>query len=114
MKKLSLGKFTPLQADVLDLGGVVCGVLEDLVKEQDRINAMRQALKSLQKRTGQDFGYDIEKWHQFLQTSDEFSEEYTFKYAWGAIPKAVNELLTDEDRLRLVELARCEPNDDIK
>ena len=97
-----IGRFTPLQADVLALGGVVCGVPEDLVTEEDRLKGMQNALKSLRLETEQDFGFAIERWHAFLLSSDAFKDEYKFDYAWHSVQSAISYLLHDQDRIRLV------------
>jgi len=99
------GRVTPLQADMLGIGGVICGVPDDLVQEQDRIKTMKKSREMLRKETGEDFGFDISAWHEFLLNSDAHREEYTFHYAWEAVCPKINELIDDQDRQRLVALA---------
>lgn len=99
------GRVTPLQGDVLNLGGIACGVPEDLMQDSDRVTAMQEARDSLRKETGEDFGFDLSKWHEFLVTSPKFSEEYTFHFAWKSVCKAVEERISDPERLRLAALA---------
>ena len=69
--------------------------------DDDRIHEMRQALKSLRKETGRDFGYDLEAWHNYLINSDEHREQYTFHYAWDAVKSKIVELISDPERSRL-------------
>ncbi|WP_417377326.1 hypothetical protein [Gimesia maris] len=97
------GMITPLQGSVLNLAGAVCGVPDDLVSESDRLSSMQKALEKLRKRTGQDFGYDIVRWHQFLLASEEFNQEYTFDFSWNVVSESVERFITDEDRLKRVE-----------
>ena len=106
MRTYGLGRMRSLQVDVLDLGGALCGVPSDIAKEEDRIEAMRQALQSLKEETGEDFGYNIEKWHNYLQSSDEFKKAYTFRSGWDEVCAGVKELVADKDHSRRVELAQ--------
>lgn len=106
MRTYGLGRIRSLQVDVLDLGGALCGVPGDMAKEEDRIDAMRKALLSLQELTGQDFGYDLEKWHHYLQSSDEFKKAYTFRSGWTEVCAGIKELIADKDHSRRVELAQ--------
>ena len=106
-----MGKFTPLQANVLGLGGVVCGVPEDLISEEDRLNVMAKGLSNLRKETGMDFGFDICKWNEFLLNSPKFHDEYTFDYGWRSVNAAILELVSDEDRIRLVNKITTEKRD---
>jgi len=46
------GQITPLQAYILHLSGVISGVPDEFVQEQDRVDSMRRALKKLQKKLG--------------------------------------------------------------
>lgn len=100
------GRITPLQGDVLSIGGIVCGVPADLVTQNDIIDNMRQARKSLCKLTGRDYGYDLERWHKHLLTDTKLREEYTFHYAWSGVLAKVKELIEDDrERLELITLA---------
>ena len=49
---------------------------------QARAQRMRAARDALVRATGQDYGYDVSRWHKYLnssQTSEEIYDEYT----WG-------------------------------
>jgi hypothetical protein len=96
------GRITPIQGDMLGLGGVVTLHPDEEATEEDRISEMRRSLNSLRKETGRDFGYDLEAWHKYLLDSDAHREEYTFPYAWRAVQAKIMELIPDSDRLRLV------------
>lgn len=106
MRTYGLGRMRSLQMYVLNLGGALCGVPGDMAKEEDRIDAMRKALQHLRELTGQDFGYDLEKWHHYLQSSDEFKNNYTNRYGWTAVCAGIKELIADKDHSRRVELAQ--------
>ncbi|MBN71401.1 MAG: hypothetical protein CME32_19225 [Gimesia sp.] len=100
------GQLTPLQSQLLRLGGADLSPFQNEGQVQDRVNSMRRTLSKLKNRTGRDFGYDLEEWHHFLESSDEFSAEYTCAIAWDAVFKNVNELIDNPERLQLVELAQ--------
>ena len=103
------GRITPLQMDMLGLAGELTRHgWDDPSLDADRIVAMRQGLADLRKRTGVDFGYDLGAWHAFLLKNSDLSEEYTFTYAWKCVKKRIEQLLTDPDRLRLVELCNAD------
>ena len=99
------GRTTPLQSDMLALGGVLCGVPENQWSDEDRLQAMQHARESLRADTGEDFGYDISAWHQFLLQSENHKDEYMFHYAWRAVEPKVMELINDPDRQRLLAIA---------
>jgi hypothetical protein len=105
------GRVTPLQMDMLNLGGEVLspgGTVPPT--DGDRLNVMKEARQTLAQRTGRDFGFDLPAWHQFLLNDDKLSEEYTFDYAWKAVKRRIDELLDDPDRLRLVRLLQERPD----
>jgi hypothetical protein len=110
------GRTTPFQGYVLGIGGIVCGVPDDLVRDEDRLIHMRQCRQLLCKQTERDFGYSIAKWHEFLKNSEQFRDEYTFHYAWDAVEPEVERLIRDPERTRLVHLLECreEPQSDQK
>lgn len=108
----SYGRVTPLQMDVLRLGGEILlsgGIAAAAPNDQDRLGAMKQARQMLTQRTGRDFGFDLAAWHEFLLNDAKLSEEYTFDYAWKAVKRRIDELLSDPDRLRLVRLLSEHP-----
>lgn len=102
MTEIVFGRTTPLQSDMIGLGGVVCGVPEDLVSEDLRLECMKRSLESLRSSTGKDFGYDIAAWHEYLLTCGSLTEEYTHSDSWERIRVQVTELFDAPDRIRLV------------
>jgi hypothetical protein len=106
------GRVTPLQMDMLGLGGEILsagGSQAAPASDQARLNVMKQARQALTKRTGRDFGFDLAAWHHFLLNDAKLSEEYTFHYAWKAVKRRIDELLDDPDRLRLERLLNEHP-----
>jgi hypothetical protein len=101
----SFGRITPLQADMLALGGIICGYPGEKPSDHERMQEMCRALEHLRRHTGQDFGLDLQRWHTYLLESEEHREEYTFHYAWEAVRQKILELIGDQERVRLVELA---------
>lgn len=108
----SYGRVTPLQMDVLGLGGEVIlsgGIRAGQASDEDRLNVMRQSRQMLTQRAGRDFGFDLAAWHDFLLNDARLSEEYTFDYAWKAVKQRIDELLNDPDRLRLERMLNAHP-----
>ncbi len=102
------GKIVPLQGDVLELAGYVLSRSPevDVVPESDeeRIRIMRASRAELVQRTGQDFGYDLAKWVQFLETDERYRDEFTHPYAYRTTLRWLREAMADPDRQRLVSL----------
>jgi hypothetical protein len=70
--------------------------------DEDRLQQMRVGRQRLCRLTGQDFGYDLGRWHAFL-TDAEDEHGYQHPYAWSAVRPAIEKALKDSDRLRLVK-----------
>lgn len=97
------GRITPLQGDMLCLGGLVLGRGGELdAPDEMRLEAMRRALGRLRRRTKADHGFDLGAWHELLQA--EFRDDYCHPYGWRTTSKRVAALLNDPDRMRLVQL----------
>jgi hypothetical protein len=64
------------------------------------IEAMRRARQALAQQTGQDFGFDLKAWHDYLISCPELG--YTHPYAFRATRKFVGEAERDPVRCRLV------------
>jgi hypothetical protein len=104
------GRITPLQMDMLGLGGeILSSGGSEPASDDERLSAMKEARQALTKQTGRDFGFDLAAWHQFLLNDAKLSEEYTFVYAWKAVKRRIDELLDDPDRLRLERLLNEHP-----
>ena len=105
------GRATPLQIDMLNLGGeIVSQGPAPPPTDRDRLNVMSEARQMLTRQTGRDFGYDLAAWHNFLLNDNKLSQEYTFDYAWKAVKRRIDELLDDPDRRRLVGLLEGPPH----
>jgi hypothetical protein len=52
---------------------------------------MRQGRQGLRTLTGQDFGYDLGRWHAHLLRSDEWG--YWHPYAWRTVQPAIERAL---------------------
>jgi hypothetical protein len=102
------GRVTPLQAMMLGLGGEVLDWSTAQPTDKKRIREMKLSRKELREMTGQDFGYDLGAWHQYLLKSEEYAEEYTFRYSWKAVQKKINELMQDPKRLELVRMIEAD------
>jgi hypothetical protein len=71
--------------------------------DDDRLAAMKGGREGLRRLTGQDFGYDLARWHEFLAGNDE-AWGYKHPYAWKTVNKAIEKAMDDPDRLRLVKV----------
>ncbi len=98
------GRVTPLQMMVLFLGGETLYEGAAPPTDEERLEVMRQGRAGLRRSTGQDFGYDLGAWHRFLLDDPEHRKEYKFRYAWAAVRPKIEELLSSEDRARLVKI----------
>ena len=106
------GRVTPLQMDMLGLGGEILlsgGIASQRASDEQRLDVMKDARQMLMQRSGRDFGFDLAAWHQFLLNDAKLSEEYTFDYAWKAVKPRIDELINDPDRLRLARLLNEHP-----
>lgn len=67
---------------------------------------MVTARDQLKTCTGQDFGYDLEKWHNYLLLN--YHEEYTFPNGWRGVQLKIIELIEDPHREELAaRLSGC-------
>ena len=104
------GRATPLQMDMLELGGEILSPGgSEPASDDERLSVMKEARQMLTKQTGHDFGFDLAAWHQFLLNDAKLAEEYTFVYAWKAVKQRIDELLDDPDRLRLERMLNEHP-----
>lgn len=74
--------------------------------DEDRLKAMRQGRENLRRLTRQDFGYDLARWHAHLLGNNEWG--YRHPYGWRIVRPAIEQALTDPDRVRLVKLLEAD------
>jgi len=104
-----LGKLTGIQLRMIELSGCLIREFHPygdraFVSENSRLNAMRLARIGLRRKTGQDFGYDLRKWHEFLSSSED-DYGYRHPYGWSQTSRIVTDRLIDPDLPRLQALA---------
>lgn len=73
-----------------------------IADDSERIAKMRAGLRELTAETGQDFGYDLAAWREYLLAN---SDSYNHPYAFARVDKVVNEAIVDPDFARLAEAA---------
>jgi hypothetical protein len=99
------GKATPLQIDMLCLGGeVLVRHTNEPPTDRERLDRMKKARRLLKLQTGQDFGYDLAAWHHFLLNYARTAKQYKLDYNRKVYRQRIDELFNDPDRLRLVRL----------
>ena len=99
------GRVTPLQIDMLHLAGHVLDD-SDATEEEKRV-AIARGKRELERRTGQEFGYDLKRWHNYLVKTNK--EEYCHSYAWNSVQPAIENAFDDPVRARLVTLLEQTP-----
>jgi hypothetical protein len=99
------GRVTPLQMGMLGLAGHDLDNQEP--SEEERRIAIARGRSFLVRMTGQDFGYDLNRWHEYLLESH--SAQYRHPYAWRAVRPAVERAIEDSERLRLVAILEQVP-----
>ena len=97
------GQLTPLQCSILGLAGEVLQRFRQEVSDEERINAMVASRARLVEQTGQDFAFDLASWDAWLRADEQLRGEYMHPYGWRSTRRAVESLVGDERRLRLVQ-----------
>jgi hypothetical protein len=73
--------------------------------ESERLELMREGHAGLVQDTGQDFGYDLRRWREFLLAADGDEFGYRHPYGFGTADRAVRAAIDDPDFARLAVLA---------
>jgi len=100
------GNILPIHFEILSLIGwrMSRGGSELIASEAERIEEMRTGHADLVRTTGQDFGYDLSKWRDFLIAHDE-QFGYRHPYAFAAVDREVSAAIDDPEFARLAALA---------
>ena len=104
------GRITPVQGNMLYLIGYRLSRGEATldISDAERLENMKRGLEYLKKETGEDFGYDLAAWHEFLLTDEEYG--YTHPYGFSGVKEAVEVANNDAEYARVVSLAEQESN----
>lgn len=104
------GRVVPIQIDVLALAGYCAnyrpGDRSITLGADDaaRKRSMKRGRSALRRTTGQDFGYDLAAWVNYLEAHPD--QGFTHAYAHAGVARAVREAIADADFQRLAaELA---------
>ncbi len=111
-----LGKLTPIQFDMILLSG--CLIREfypdgdkQSFSETERLWSMKRARTGLARLTGEDFGYDLSQWNDYLLMADD-DHGYTHPYGWSQTKKIVEQRISDPEARRLA-LKAAEQNEEL-
>lgn len=108
----NFGYITPLQMAILMMCGLRLtrerGTSELLYSPEETLTiaAMNEGRLILRKITGEDFGFSLSAWHDFLSTDETFKKQYLWPRTWESVSRAVMKSIKDPDRLRMEELAQ--------
>jgi hypothetical protein len=104
------GRLTPIQMDMLELAGVNLNCRRygfdpfnpgaEEIPDADRMAIMERGRASLVERTGQDFGFDLVAWQDYLTAHPELG--YTHPYGSRVTREFVHAAIADPRRRRLV------------
>lgn len=97
------GQLTPLQCSMLRLAGEVLHRFRQEVSDEERMDEMVASRAELVRRTGQDFGFDLASWDDWLRADEKLRGEYMHPYSWRSTRRMLESLVGDERRLRLVQ-----------
>jgi hypothetical protein len=100
------GLVTSAQLAMLGLVGYRLSATEAAlaIPDEERIDNMVSAYKTLRELTGADFGYDLWEWHRFLIEHDNYN--YTYPHAFERLEQAVRGMRSDETRESLIARIR--------
>ena len=97
------GNIVPIQGDLLMMIGweLTRAGAKLIAAEPQRIEQMRRGHAELVRTTGEDFGYDLTKWRDFLMRHDK-AYGYRHPYAFKSVDRAVKAAIEhDTDYRRL-------------
>jgi hypothetical protein len=97
------GRLTLLQCLMLGLAGEVLHRFRQEVSDEERMDQMVASRAELVEQTGQDFGFDLASWDAWLRADKQHRGEYMHSYGWRSTRRALESLVGDERRLRLVQ-----------
>ena len=100
------GRATGLQICMLAMAGINIQDPHEPESDDVLVDEMLKNLCLLVKFTRADFGLDLRAWHEFLLSSEEFRDEYTFTYAWPRVIEAIEGRLESPDRGRLIRILK--------
>ena len=108
----AFGRCTGVQMAILELAGYDLGEPEPtfIRHEQMRLAVMRESLRNLVEWTGQDYGFDLSLWREFLIAYGE-EHGYTHPYAFGSVDEAILRAANDPDFGRWAKLAEAAGDD---
>jgi len=99
------GKVLPIHIAMLQLAGYVMDYDQRRVRaplnDEERSASMREGLSRLRQWTGQDFGYDLSAWRQFLVQSG--THGYRHPNAFQTVDPAILEAAADRRRQQVVK-----------
>ena len=109
MSIANFGRAMPIHMDMLSLIGWYLAMdhSEIIADEAERLRTMRQGLADLTRETGQDFGFDLAKWRDYLLKDKE--QGYRHPYAFSVVDREVRSALGDPTFARLAALAAADP-----
>ena len=71
--------------------------------DEERISAITWGRRLLQNMTGEDFGFDLASWRNFLLTNDDNNKfGYNHPYAFKNVDEEIQRSLLDASRERLI------------
>jgi hypothetical protein len=101
------GQVMPIHIDMLQLAGYVPAWSDRRIRlaatDEEYLRTMRAGRAALRKATGQDFGYDLAAWREFLTNAPDDEFGYLHPYAFDSVDRAVQWAIQSQQRRQLVE-----------
>ena len=98
-------RITPLQINMVHLTGKQLPIEVQSKTLQARAKRILAAKDALVRATGQDLGYDVVKWHQYLSSS-QVAEEIRGEYTWSDLHQRFEDWRPNSDWYLAVEEAK--------